>query len=195
MEAFERIKYLRKKVLKLSQEEFASKIGISGSNLSNIELGRVGLTDRVSKEICNAYDINEKWLQTGEEPMNKPKSRDEEIFKFFKTIKNTNNVFAKRFILALSKLDVQDWEVLDKLITNYMELSKSDKLNEPINISFNYGKNENYYSLIKKHKKRSSTNSIVYKGGTEYILSKAYAEKFDSDEKDTLPMIAEKPKK
>ena len=33
---------------------------------------------------------------------------------------------AKRFILALSKLDIQDWEVLDKLINNYLNASKSE---------------------------------------------------------------------
>ncbi|WP_270348801.1 helix-turn-helix domain-containing protein [Megamonas funiformis] len=126
MEIFERVKYFRKNILHLSQKEFAKKLNISGSNLSNIEIGRINLTDRVINEICDVYNINKEWLCTGEGEIEKTLSRDEEIFNFFNKIKDTDNILAKRFILALSKLDIQDWEVLDKLINNYLEASKSE---------------------------------------------------------------------
>lgn len=126
MEIFERVKYFRKNILHLSQKEFAKKLNISGSNLSNIEIGRINLTDRVINEICDVYNINKEWLCTGEGEIEKTLSRDEEIFNFFNKIKDNDNVFAKRFILALSKLDIQDWEVLDKLINNYLEAYKSE---------------------------------------------------------------------
>lgn len=126
MEIFERVKYFRKNILHLSQKEFAKKLNISGSNLSNIEIGRINLTDRVINEICDVYNINKEWLCTGEGEIEKTLSRDEEIFNFFNKIKDTDNILAKRFILALSKLDIQDWEVLDKLINNYLEAYKSE---------------------------------------------------------------------
>lgn len=126
MEIFERVKYFRKNILHLSQKEFAKKLNISGSNLSNIEIGRINLTDRVINEICDVYNINKEWLCTGEGEIEKTLSRDEEIFNFFNKIKDTDNILAKRFILALSKLDIQDWEVLDKLINNYLNASKSE---------------------------------------------------------------------
>lgn len=65
MQIFERVKYLRKEVLKLTQEDFSSQIKISRSNLGSIETGRIGITDRVISDICAAFQINESWLRTG----------------------------------------------------------------------------------------------------------------------------------
>lgn len=132
LKPYERIKYYREKILGISQAKFAKKLKISTSNLSNIEVERVRLTDRVISEIAEAYNLNENWIKTGEEPIEKPQSRDEEILTFFNKIKDNDNIFAKRFILALSKLDMQDWEALDKLINNYLDISKDNTNNEII---------------------------------------------------------------
>lgn len=66
MELFERIKHLRKNELHLTQDELASKIKVSRSNLASIEIGRISVTDRVVNDICMAYNVNEEWLRTGE---------------------------------------------------------------------------------------------------------------------------------
>ncbi|MDU4476633.1 helix-turn-helix transcriptional regulator [Clostridium sp.] len=65
MEIFERIKYLRKSILKLSQEDFAKKIGLSRSNVGNIEVGRINVTERVIGDIITQYNVNEEWLRNG----------------------------------------------------------------------------------------------------------------------------------
>lgn len=119
----ERIKYYRETIAGLSQSKFAQSLEISKSNLANIEVGRVNLTDRVINNICDTYNINEEWLRTGEGPMEKQKTRDEEILSFIDKIKETDNVFAKRFIMALSKLSYDEWKTIDKLITNYSQMS------------------------------------------------------------------------
>ena len=41
-------------------------LNISRSNMGNIEIGRIALTDRVISDICDKYNVNEKWLRTGE---------------------------------------------------------------------------------------------------------------------------------
>jgi len=69
LEIYERIKELRKKHLKMSQEEFAARIKISRGNLSNIEIDRVNATDRVVSDICREFNVNEGWLRTGEGEM------------------------------------------------------------------------------------------------------------------------------
>ena len=56
MEPYERIRHLRKKILKMTLEEFSAKINISGSNLGNIETRRIGLTERVLLDICRTLD-------------------------------------------------------------------------------------------------------------------------------------------
>ena len=62
----ERIRHFRKQILKMTQEDLARKINISRSNLGNIEVGTIGLTDRVATDICNAFSVSEVWLRSGE---------------------------------------------------------------------------------------------------------------------------------
>lgn len=61
----ERIKYLRKNKLNLTQEAFSSKIKISRSNLGSIETSRVSATDRVLFDICREFNVDEDWLRNG----------------------------------------------------------------------------------------------------------------------------------
>lgn len=69
METHERIKYLRKKLLNLSQDEFSKKINISRSNLGNIETGKINLTDRVLSDICRTFHVKPEWITSGIEPI------------------------------------------------------------------------------------------------------------------------------
>lgn len=59
-----RIKELRTR-LKLTQEEFGEKIGLSKSGISNIENGTRNVSSRHIKLICNVFNVNESWLTTG----------------------------------------------------------------------------------------------------------------------------------
>lgn len=64
----ERIRSFRKEQ-KLTQQEFASSLDISRSNMGNIETGAVAVTDRIISAISSKYNVNENWLRTGELPM------------------------------------------------------------------------------------------------------------------------------
>lgn len=124
MEAYERIKYYREKILGISQAKFAKKLKISASNYSNIEIARVTLTNRVLIDICEAYNLNEDWVKYGKEPIEKPKSREAEMLDFLKKINLEDNIIAQRFILSLSKLNFEEWLLLDKMISNYIKINK-----------------------------------------------------------------------
>ncbi|WP_268807854.1 helix-turn-helix domain-containing protein [Metasolibacillus fluoroglycofenilyticus] len=63
-----RIKLLRK-VLKLSQEDFGRKLGITKTAISKIETGRNNLTDSTIKLLCTNFNVNEVWLRTGKGEM------------------------------------------------------------------------------------------------------------------------------
>ncbi len=161
----ERIKYYRETIAGLSQSKFAQSLEISKSNLANIEVGRVNLTDRVINNICDTYNINEEWLRTGEGPMEKQKTRDEEILSFIDKIKETDNVFAKRFIMALSKLSYDEWKTIDKLITNYSQMSAL--CDEETAVSENLKKPDNKLSPAEK---RAIVNGEIDQEEKEIIL-------------------------
>lgn len=61
----ERIKYFRKQVKKMTQEDFSKEILLSRSNLAGIETGIVNVTDRVISTICRKFNLSESWLRTG----------------------------------------------------------------------------------------------------------------------------------
>nr|WP_298051014.1 helix-turn-helix transcriptional regulator [uncultured Lachnoanaerobaculum sp.] len=114
----ERVKELRK-ALGLSGEKFGEKIGVTRSAISDIERGRNGLSDSNILAICREFNVNEEWLRTGTGEMFKDMTLDEEIISFIGEIQwDTSNTFKKRFISAISKLNEEEWNVLEKIIVD-----------------------------------------------------------------------------
>lgn len=60
----ERIKQIRK-ALKLTQQEFADRLGIKRGGVANYELGRNKPIDAVISLICREFNVNEEWLRHG----------------------------------------------------------------------------------------------------------------------------------
>jgi len=103
----ERIRHFRKQILKMTQEDFARKINISRSNLGNIEVGTIGLTDRVATDICNAFSVSEVWLRSGEGEI----CRESESTLFSAFVRqydlSEKEQQAARYLLSLSSEDRQ----------------------------------------------------------------------------------------
>lgn len=68
----ERIRYLRKDELGLTQAEFAEKLGLKQGSFSSIESGNATVTDRTIKAICMVFNVREEWLRAGEGEMYSP---------------------------------------------------------------------------------------------------------------------------
>lgn len=111
----ERIRHLRKNELKMTQDDFASKIDISRSNIGNIEIGRIAVTERTIASICREFNVNEEWLRTGEGEMFLPLTKNQLITEFAADLVMEDNTFKKRLFEALAKLNESEWEVLEKL--------------------------------------------------------------------------------
>lgn len=116
MEVHERIRHLRKDILKLTQQEFSDSLKISRSNAGNIEIGRIAVTDRVILDICETYNVSIEWLRNGTGEVFVPKTRNQVITDFLGDVIKDDDSFKKRFIEALAALDIEDWEYLEKLI-------------------------------------------------------------------------------
>lgn len=61
----ERLKYLRKDILKLSGEKFGDRLGVKKQAISKIEHGDNSLTEQNIKLICKEFNIREEWLRNG----------------------------------------------------------------------------------------------------------------------------------
>ena len=64
----DRIKKIRKNV-GLTQKEFAERLGLKQNTIATYEIGRIGISDTVILSICREFNVNEKWLRTGEGEM------------------------------------------------------------------------------------------------------------------------------
>lgn len=65
MELHERIKYIRKDELNLTQDAFGSSLGVSRDVVNNWERGRVDIKDYVLKLICKTFRVSYPWLSEG----------------------------------------------------------------------------------------------------------------------------------
>lgn len=66
MSISERVKYLRKDLLKLTQSEFGEKLGIGKAAISRIESNLSQLTEQNMKLICKEFHVNYMWLKEGD---------------------------------------------------------------------------------------------------------------------------------
>lgn len=109
----ERIKEIRKKLDK-TQEEFASKLGLSRNFITQIETGAKKPSDRTISDICREFNVNETWLRTGEGEMFL--NNEISLMQWAGTVLGgSDESFKKRFVNMLSKLNEKDWETLEKI--------------------------------------------------------------------------------
>lgn len=125
----ERLKQLRK-ALNMKQGDFAEKISTTQGHISDIENGRKSLSDRTSKLICleewNGKKVNEEWLQSGKGEMFIQRTRTEKITDFAADIlKEEDESFRRRLVEALADLDMEEWELLEKIAEKAVRKGKS----------------------------------------------------------------------
>lgn len=111
----ERVKELRK-TLKLTLDKFGEKLCVTKQTISRIENGVNNLTNQMAKAICREFNVNETWLRTGDGEMFIEMTRDEKIAALVgRTLRDEDDSFRKRFVAALAALDIEEWEVLEKM--------------------------------------------------------------------------------
>lgn len=111
-----RIKQIREQN-EMTQEEFGKKIGAARNTIANYENGNRTPSNAVITSICREFSINENWLRTGDGDMDIELTRNQEVQEFAnKVMKDFDDSIKKRFILALSKLNEEDWNTIEKIV-------------------------------------------------------------------------------
>lgn len=110
----ERFKQIRQAV-GVKQAKFAKDLAISVGHASDIANKRKNVSDRIVEILALKYNVNENWLRTGDGEMFVQHSRDEEIARFFgEVLKDEKSDFRRRLIHALSKLSVDEWDMIER---------------------------------------------------------------------------------
>ena len=108
----DRIRELRKET-KLSQTDFAERLGCGRGVIKGIEEGQTELKPALADLICRTYNCDPVWLETGEGEMFRKLSRQEQIADFVgKALADDSDEFVRQTIAMLAALDEAGWQKL-----------------------------------------------------------------------------------
>lgn len=117
----ERIKKLRLE-LKMTQEEFGKRLGVTRSAISYLESGRSKLTEKMLFLICITFEVNKKWLRDGIGNMFATHTVDEELIRYFATLTIEDNDEKNKYALIVMKLLVDEWDFVKNNIQKINEI-------------------------------------------------------------------------
>lgn len=135
----ERIKLVRTTTVdedgkKLTQDRFATELGVSKNYICQLETGTRAASDNLIKLICVKYGVNEEWLRTGEGEMHIQLTEDEELEEWigriqFKAIQGDKVAkIKKRLLTALKKIEHDEtWEDLNRVINEIAAKNREDQ--------------------------------------------------------------------
>ena len=116
---YERIRYIRKDILHMSQAEFGEALGVSRDVIKNIEtnaLKKPELQEPLYRLICEKFHIRMEWLKNGEGEMYSTSSRNDEITAFVnRVLADCDDDFKKRFITVLAFFSDEEWKVIERI--------------------------------------------------------------------------------
>lgn len=104
----ERIKNLRKDSLKLTMEDFGSRLGVGKTAISRIESGDRAVTEQMQIAICREFHVRPEWLRDGEEPIFAERDQNDLINEYLDDILSDDersDPIAVKLIETLAKMD------------------------------------------------------------------------------------------
>ena len=124
----DRIKRIRAD-LKLTQSDFAAKLGVSQNYVWMLESGERTASDRIIRDICREFRVDETWLRTGEGDMYRPRSREQELGEGIRAILiDRPESFQAALISTLLKFDPDgpEWAALERIMAELQKETKKD---------------------------------------------------------------------
>lgn len=122
----DRIRDLRKNHLKLTQQAFADKVGLSQNFVWQIEKGERTPSDRTISDICRIFSINEDWLRYGLEPMRLERSQEEEIGEMVASALGGDANFTQAVVKMICSRTPEELKVLEKALSDIYESIKKE---------------------------------------------------------------------
>ena len=110
------------KALGFTKTKFAESLHVSSQFVSSLCSGAKQPSDRTIADICREYGVSETWLRTGEGEMKQKLTRNQEIAEFMASImRDPDDAPRKRFISIVSKLGVEEWQLLEDIAKKWTE--------------------------------------------------------------------------
>ena len=108
-----RIQQIRK-TAKMTQDEFADKIGLSKNFVWMIEKGERTPSERTIKDICREFKVNYDWLVNGTGDMFQDDDSDAQAI--VDSVMTGDNDFAKKILVKFARLSEERWRQLQEIL-------------------------------------------------------------------------------
>lgn len=108
-----RIQQIRK-TAKMTQDEFADKIGLSKNFVWMIEKGERTPSERTIKDICREFKVNYDWLVSGTGDMFQDDDSDAQAI--VDSVMTGDNDFAKKTLVKFARLSEERWRQLQEIL-------------------------------------------------------------------------------
>lgn len=131
MEMNERIKAVRKE-LKLTQDDFVKKLGITRQYSSLLESGVREPSEQVILAICREYNVDYVWLKTGDGEMFEEPTIESDM-SLIDDVMSGDDEFAKSFFRAFARYDAGEWKKLRATLQAVLDeaAENENKKNKP----------------------------------------------------------------
>lgn len=114
----DRIKQIRKEN-KLTQLDFAKRIGVKRNTIATYETGARIPSDAVIHSICREFLVSEVWLRSGKGSPHTEMDSDEEFIRIMEQINMSDDDLIKRIIKAYWYMSDEEKAVIKKLIDEF----------------------------------------------------------------------------
>lgn len=108
-----RIQQIRK-TAKMTQDEFADKIGLSKNFVWMIEKGERTPSERTIKDICREFKVNYDWIVNGTGDMFQDDDSDAQAI--VDSVMTGDNDFAKKTLVKFARLSEERWRHLQEIL-------------------------------------------------------------------------------
>ena len=115
-----------RKDLRMSQEAFGERIGVTKSSISMLESGKNNPSEQTIKLICKEFGIDYLWLKTGEGDMKEPITIEDDMALVRKVMAGENEL-ARNLFLALAKMPTEDWRKVEEILDTLDGLMEKTK--------------------------------------------------------------------
>ena len=113
---YDRIKTVRK-TARLTQQEFAEKLGLKQNTIATYEMGKTSPSERTLSDICRVFNVDPCWLETGEGEMFRAESADAELTRLVgELMADKPGSFRQRVITDLLRCTDDEWGVFRRVL-------------------------------------------------------------------------------
>lgn len=111
----DRLRHLRKDILKITLKELGDRIGYTQGAISDVEHGRNVLTIQMCRAICREYNVREEWLRDGSGSPMIEIDQEEELFEVVgRLLAEKPESFRRRVVKMILSLTPEEWEAVER---------------------------------------------------------------------------------